>query len=309
MENIVVIFNPKSGNRPSDRDKEFLIVALEPYTLAYSFYETGDPNEIKKITEEAVQNKVEKIIIAGGDGSINVVINIIAQTDICMGIVPTGSANVLAKSLGIDLNIDKAVSAIFEGETKYIDLGRLNGSYFAISAGCGFNAEVIKNTTTEKKNVHGAFAYYLEGMKQFANYENCTFNLEYNGKKETLEALNVMFINTHNTFGALSEQFSLSDDLLDVIVYSPDKQGDYVNLIWTLLTTQQENTNENIHYFRSKQIHLDSDRKIPVHIDGDIITTPPIDVESVPKALKIAVPPPEKKMIMSLQEIFKSIIN
>jgi YegS/Rv2252/BmrU family lipid kinase len=157
-QKILVILNPAArGERAKAlRDK---IASLSHHVLVRS---TGSPGDARALAARAVTQGYDTIVAAGGDGTINEVVNGIAGTDVQFGILPVGTMNVFATELGIPQNnLAKAWRVIEEGVSRLVDLPRANQEYFVQLAGVGLDAEVVRQTTPDSKKALGPMSYLL----------------------------------------------------------------------------------------------------------------------------------------------------
>ena len=123
---------------------------------------TSEPGDARRIAAEAVSEGFEKIVAAGGDGTINEVVNGVAGSSARMGILPLGTVNVLAKEIGIpEGNLAAAWKVVETGKTLALDLPMANDQYFIQLAGVGLDAEVVRRTPLDSKKTFGPLSYIL----------------------------------------------------------------------------------------------------------------------------------------------------
>ncbi|MEW5822201.1 MAG: diacylglycerol kinase family protein [Cyanobacteriota bacterium] len=311
----IVIINPVSGTKPPDIIKKELINKLDNLSYEYEVKETEKPAHAYIIAKEAVDNNINLVIVVGGDGTINEVVNAIACTDVCLGIIPNGTGNLLATSLGIPMDFSKSINIIFENNRKKIDLGRINNQYFSIIAGCGFDATIMKNVKRSDKKILGFLAYFIEGFKQALFPRRSIFNLLIDGKRVKKRALTVLFINSGNILGniiTIVPDASMTDGLLDVCIFSPQHTGEFIPVLWKILTkenTQKDPDFDRITHLKAKEIKFKCRPRLPVQADGDVIGYPPLDIHAVPDALNVIVPKKISTFVMNPEEFFKSLME
>lgn len=312
---VTIIINPVSGANSFNEVKKAVIDFFEDQSYHFEIIETKGKDDAYNIAKQAILNESKLIVSVGGDGTINEIINAIANTNTCMAIIPNGTGNLLATSLGIPIDINKALKLISENNRKKIDLGKINGHYFSIIAGCGFDAAIMKNVKKEDKKLLGFLAYFIEGFKQAFMPKRAVFNMVIDNKKIKRRGLNVMFINSGNIFGnliTLVPNASMTDGLLDVCMFSPGHTVDFIPVLWKILTKENyENklTKKRVLHFKAKNIDLKCRPKLPMQADGDFIGYPPVKVESCPAALEIIVPKKVSTFVMDPEEFFKSLVE
>lgn len=314
---ILVILNSLSGYRAPELIKKEFIKCMELFPVEYELFESQNPEQAYLKTIDAVNNGVKLVIAIGGDGTVNQVINALAFTDVCLGIIPNGTGNLLATTLGIPLDVNKALEIIFEGTKKKIDLGKINNQYFSIIAGCGFDADIMKNTNKSVKKFLGYIAYFLEGFKLALFPRRAVFRITYDGKKVKKRAVNVLFINTANILGnfiTLVPNASMTDGLLDICVISPENPIEYIPVLWNILTKQnceenEHNKSNKILHLKAQHIHLDCRPKRSIQVDGDVLGYPPVDIVACPAALAVMAPQKVDTFFMNPEEFFKSLLS
>jgi diacylglycerol kinase (ATP) len=127
--------------------------------------EVDKSRKAPKQIRSALDQGADLIFVWGGDGMVQRGVDVLAGTDATMAIVPAGTANLFASNLGIPKHIDAAVEAGLNGARRKLDVGRLNGEMFAVMAGVGFDARVIRDASPEMKHALGRSAYVWAGAK------------------------------------------------------------------------------------------------------------------------------------------------
>ena len=127
--------------------------------------EVDKSRQAPKQIRSALEQGADLIFVWGGDGMVQRGVDVLAGTDATMAILPAGTANLFASNLGIPKHIDAAVEVGLNGARRKLDVGRLNGEMFAVMAGVGFDARVIRDATPEMKHALGRSAYVWAGAK------------------------------------------------------------------------------------------------------------------------------------------------
>ena len=319
---IRAILNPVSGNKNPQLVKKEVIEYFQKNNIQCEIVETQGSKDAHSLAQKAVEENIELLIVVGGDGTINEVINALANNNTCLGLVPNGTGNLLATSLGIPMDTIKALDIIFKGKEKKIDLGSINGQFFSIIAGCGFDAAIMENVKKEDKKLFGFLAYFIEGVKQAFMHKMSLFRMNIDGKRFRKRALAVLFINSGNILGnfiTIVPNSSVTDGLLDVCIFSPQHTGEFIPVLWKILTKEDcdsskqncsiNNEYHNVTHFKAKTIKLRCRPKLPVQADGDVIGYPPLDIESHPDALKVMVPEKVSTFVMNPEEFLKSLLD
>ncbi len=173
---------------------------------------------LPKQVKSALKQGADLIFVWGGDGMVQRCVDVVAGTGATMAILPAGTANLFASNLGIPKHIDAAVDVGLNGARRKLDVGRLNGEMFAVMAGVGFDARVIRDATPEMKRALGRSAYVWAGAK---NLRTKPFEAKVvvDGKEwyEGLASL-VLFGNVGNAFAGIKafEDAQPDDGLLEI---------------------------------------------------------------------------------------------
>ncbi len=168
----VVIVNPYAG-RLTDAIRRIAVDELREHFELDHFITTARDSAIE-IAAEAARDGAELVIAFGGDGHINEVVNGIAGTDACLGIIPGGTMNVFARALGIPVDPHDAIEhllANLDEPARSVPLGRMNDRYFTFSAGCGFDAEAAERVERylRSKRRLGEFFFFWSAFRVLAS--------------------------------------------------------------------------------------------------------------------------------------------
>ena len=180
----------------------------------------------------------DAVFTLGGDGTAIEVIGALAHSGPPVGILPGGTANVVARTLGTPVNIGKAVNALLGGDEARIDLGRLSsGQRFAIGMGVGLDATMIANAPGPLKRRLGFFAYVVGALRAFVRLEKFDVRLTIDGVVHEMRASAVLIANfgaVLNDLLAFGDGIKRDDGLLNACVYSPRNVVDAVRILWRM---------------------------------------------------------------------------
>ncbi|MDB6173808.1 MAG: Diacylglycerol kinase catalytic region [Chthoniobacteraceae bacterium] len=285
MEEILVIFNPAArgdkAKRALERIKRLPGCKLEPTAAA------GDARTIAK---QAVTQGCRTIVAAGGDGTINDVVNGIAGANVNLGILPVGTMNVFAAELGLPNDLGKAWKVIQKGHTRRIDLGRANKTYFVQLAGVGLDAQVVEETTWESKKSFGPFSYLISAA-QIAARKPPKLIAEAEGK--THEGSFVLVGNGRYYGGPLAffKDARIDDGKLDVLIFKNLGYLDLARYIATIIMGRHTDLSD-VTYFQTSHVRVSSDEEVPVEVDGEVVGRLPVDFRISSRKLRVLVPEP-----------------
>lgn len=256
--------------------------------------------DLRREAARAVRERFDVVVAVGGDGAVLQVVQVLAETDVALGIVPMGTGNLLAGNLGIPHRHGQAAEVLLGGGRRRIDLGRLTiggkRRFFAVACGIGFDAEVMKGTAKVHKLRWGKLAYVASAIRRSRRMRNATHEIALDGEATTMEAAQV-FIANFGRMGAGLEprlQVEADDGLLDVMVVRA--AGSIPGLLagWEALRQGELGESSAGHVFRARarKVKLSSVPTRLVETDGSVVGTTPIKVTIRPSALTVIAPAP-----------------
>jgi diacylglycerol kinase (ATP) len=249
------------------------------------------PAEVKK----ALASTVDLVIVWGGDGMVQRCVDVVAGTDTSLAVIPAGTANLLATNLGIPKQIEGALDIALSGQTRRIDVGRLNGERFAVMAGAGFDARMIGDADGGLKERFGRLAYVWTGAK---NLRQRPFraSIKVDGARwYDGEASCILVGNVGKLFGGVEafEDAQPDDGLLELGVVSADGVREWAETVARVVVGT---ASKSPHAFTTKahSVRIKLDRKVLYEIDGgDRKQARKLRVDVEPQAVQIRVPAPE----------------
>jgi len=273
---LVYIVNPISGTRNKSSLREIIEVKTVAAGFDFTIYpsvESGDYSFLIPIIKE---QKFTDVVIAGGDGTINQVVNSLRKLKLQFGIIPCGSGNGLAFSAGIPKSIERALQIIFKGKSNWCDAFLINESFACMLCGLGFDAQVAHDFANDPKR--GLTTYIRKTVSNFFTAKTYPFVLSAHGKQIKTDALFISIANS-NQFGnnfTIAPKASLNDGLLDIVVMG--KQNKLFALLQAfrqvggynrLQKLEVVNENASLLYFQTDEIKIENPQLAPMHIDGD----------------------------------------
>jgi diacylglycerol kinase (ATP) len=273
---LVYIVNPISGTRNKSSLREIIEVKTVAAGFDFTIYpsvESGDYSFLIPIIKE---QKFTDVVIAGGDGTINQVVNSLRKLKLQFGIIPCGSGNGLAFSAGIPKNFEKALQIVFKGKSNWCDAFLINESFACMLCGLGFDAQVAHDFANDPKR--GLATYIRKTVSNFFTAKTYPFVLSAHGRRIKTDALFISIANS-NQFGnnfTIAPKASLNDGLLDIVVMA--KQNKLFALLQAfrqvggynrLQKLEVINENASVLYFQTHEIKIENPQLAPMHIDGD----------------------------------------
>ncbi|MGH3085876.1 MAG: diacylglycerol/lipid kinase family protein [Rubrobacteraceae bacterium] len=281
---VVIIGNPASGRG----DMNSLKRCAGPFKELGGEVEVWPTERPEHATELATLAGACMVVAAGGDGTVNEVINGL-HTDATLGILPTGTANVLARELGLPLDVDKACRRIVEGKIIRMDLGIARDEAgverkFSCMAGIGFDANVVRSVPdTLKKNL-GAMAFALTAFKVLAVEDLPWIRIE-NGGDHTSQFAIIANGQYYGGDYRSSELASLTNGELDVIMVEKVSKLLRPDIFGRILAKKP--LSKDATRFSATELEATSEEKVPVQLDGEIWGRLPMTFRVEPASLKV----------------------
>ncbi len=230
MKRIVAIWNPVSGSAPDESDlRDALGANVE-------LIETTEDDPGAGQTERAVADGADIVVACGGDGTVRACLAPLAGASTALGIVPLGTGNLLASNLGLKSGL-RAGDGVGRGSRRQIDLGWVNGEAFAVMAGSGFDALMIRDANDKLKSLIGSAAYVLSGFRNLRS-DLVHTKVVVDGD-DWFEGRTAMVL--VGNFGEVSGGLEVfpdarpDDGLLDVAVMSASTRREWASVAWRLI--------------------------------------------------------------------------
>ncbi|MBS4209559.1 diacylglycerol kinase [Bacillus sp. FJAT-50079] len=293
MKRARIIYNPTSGREIFKRSLADVLQKLEAGGYEASCHATTGEGDAVEAAKIAVARKYDLVIAAGGDGTINEVVNGLAEQDYRpkLGVIPTGTTNDFARALQIPRDIDDAVDIILTGDTIPVDIGRMNDSYFINIAGGGRLTELTYEVPSKLKTVLGQLAYYLKGIEMLPSIHPAEVSIEYDGKLFEGEIM-LFLIGLTNSIGGfekLAPDSSVNDGLFTLMILKKTNLAEFIRV--ASLALRGEHINDpNLIYVKANHIKVKSSEKMQLNIDGEYGGLLPAEFSNLYRHLDVFVP-------------------
>ena len=283
MQEILVILNPAAR---SERAKSAWrrIEKLPNCTVRT----TTGPGDALEVAAQAVRDGFKTIVAAGGDGTVNEVVNGLVGSDVSLGILPVGTMNVFAAELGLPGDLEEAWAIIQAGRTRRVDLLRANQQYFVQLAGVGLDAQVVQATSWEAKKNFGPLSYLISAA-QIAAQKPPKLFVEADG--EVREGSFVLIGNGRYYGGpvAFFKEARIDDGKLDVLIFKNLAYLDIARYVTNVFMGKHTQLHD-VEYFQTKKAVVRSEDEVPVEVDGEVVATLPVTFRVSSRKLRVVVP-------------------
>lgn len=241
------------------------------------------------VAREALEDGTGLVIAVGGDGTINEIASAVKGTTGRIGIIPCGSGNGLARSLGIPLNVRDAVSRINGEQVETIDTGELNGRRFFNMAGLGFDAQICIRFAED--TARGFMGYVRTAFSEIVNYRPESYEIDIDGAKYDRDAFMICFANS-SQFGNnahVSPHASVIDGLLDVCIIKPFPLYHFPMMGYHMFNKSADRS-RYVEIIRGRRVTIRRRGRGPVHVDGEpVIMGEDIQINLEPRSLNVLV--------------------
>ena len=299
---LLVIFNPTAGNRAQRRLAEWL-AALERLGAPVSLSETKAPRHAEALARAADPALVDAVVAAGGDGTINEVVNGLAQSSLPLGILPLGTANVLAGEIGLPsrpLDVARVLAfaparPVWPGEA-WAEGANMAGRRFLIMAGIGFDADVVEALDLPLKRRLarlglGKLAYVTSIMGRLRDYRPCSYRAELDGV--AVEGASLVAAKAHFYGGrfVLAPTARLDDPAFQVVLFGRGGRGAALGYMAAMAAGMLRRC-PSVRIVAARQVRLSEPPGAAVQIDGDIHVRLPVTLRIAPTPLQLIQPTP-----------------
>jgi len=291
---ILVLLNPKAGRRDIDRVREAVRSGLNGSGAEVDFVEVSPGCEARTLTAGAAGRGYDLVLVAGGDGTVARAAAGLVGSSLPLGIVPTGTGNIVATNLGIPMAPREAARAAFLGTPTPCDVGRTDdGRIFLLAAGAGYDADLIRDADRELKRRFGPLAYLFAMFKNL-RVRRARYTVEMDhAYRVHVHAKTVLVCNVGRTMGALPlvPDARVDDGLLHVVVFTFAGFGQLLVLFFKAVFGRLKGT-PGVQFFKARHVRILASRPMPVQVDGEFIDrTTPLEMSIMPGAVTLVRPP------------------
>lgn len=285
-----LIANPGAGRGRSPALVARIVDAFKKKSVQFDLELTRGPADAARIARNAVED-YDVIVGIGGDGTVNELVPALLFTGRPFGIVPAGTGNDFIKGLNIPNHIERAVEIIIRGETRIIDVGKINGRYFANGVGIGFDAAVNRASYSINHSKRGFLLYLWALLKTLGKYDPVRMTVTMNNETVDREVF-LLTLGNGTTVGGgfkLTPFAKLDDGLLDVTLIKPIGLLPLLRHLPKVFLGTIGRAAKYAALSKTAKLVVESRGPVPVHVDGEIYPEDArrFEIEAVPKALTV----------------------
>lgn len=286
LQKIAFVINPNAGVKKNINISEF-INANFPKHISYELIVWENKDDFNSVKQHILSGNYTIVVACGGDGTVNQVASVVANTNMALGIFPLGSGNGLARSNRIPLDLKQALQIIERGTINQIDGATINGNLFFCTAGVGFDAHIASEFAASTKR--GFVTYFKTTIKDFFNYSPSFYKITVDGRTIKVKAFLITVANAGQWGNDvyIAPEAELNDGILNVSILKEFPKV-AIPMIGIKLFSKKIHTSTQLISEKGKHIDIEYEGELPVHYDGEPIRVKnKISISILPLALKV----------------------
>ncbi len=287
---VLLFYNPHAGSGLFKNNLDLIIEKFQRRKLYVIPVRADRKGILHEVMSSINPEEFRKVIAAGGDGTINLVVNEMIENniDLPIAIFPSGTANDFAYYFDIPHDIDGMLKIALEEHYTYTDIGRVNNKHFVNVAAMGFLVDVSQKTDPNIKNTLGIISYYLKGFAEIPNIRPIPVKItseEYTSE-DMIYFMLVMNGRSAGGFKRIAPLAEVNDGLLDVMLFKEMSPLELMPLLFNVMTGQHHE-NKNVVFFQTSKLRVESEQEVGTDIDGEKGAEFPLDIEVLPRKFRI----------------------
>jgi diacylglycerol kinase (ATP) len=296
----VIIYNPVAGAFKRRQRQHWLdesVTVLRSHGNDVDVRPTTGPATAAQMARQAIEDGAELILAAGGDGTVNEVMNGMVFSSVPLGILPAGTANVLAVEMGMGTRMVRIARQLHSYIPERIAVGELrigskqDSRYFLLMAGIGLDADIVYKLNPALKNSLGKYAYWVAGFSQLGR-RIPEFTVEVNGNVSRASFALASRVRNYGGDLEIAPSVSLLDDDLELVLFSGESSFSYLRYMLGVVLGRLDGM-RGVTILRTTSMRCSSpeDPRIYIQVDGEHAGQLPFEIKLVPQAITLLVPP------------------
>lgn len=286
------IINPTGGGGHAGKVWPKIATVMDNSGQTYSAYLTREQGDGTRLAAKAVEEGAELVVAVGGDGTIREALNGIELKETIFGIIPLGTGNGFRHSTAIPGQWEEALNGLNYWSPRLVDVGRVNKSLFLNVVGIGLDAAVEQLASGKYHNLKGFLAYVPAFIEELASFKHFKVSLNYNYHDQIIKDALLVLVSNGAYYGGqmcIAPQASIDDGKLDLTVIRNIQPTETAVLAAQALLKRPFN-HDSVSLEKLTKISITADDDVPIHIDGEVVVSQSLEIEIIPKALKLLAP-------------------
>ena len=292
---VTLLTNPASGHGGASHAAERAVAQFHRRGVDVVAIAGTDAEHARRLVEGALERGMDALVVVGGDGIVSLALQVLAQTEIPLGIIPAGTGNDHAREFGIPKDPEAAVDVVVDGGTETVDLGRIRGAdgtdrWFGTVMAAGFDS-LVTDRTNRMSWPHGRMRYNVAMVAELSKLRLLPFRLTFDGGEELVTELTLAAFGNTRSYGGgmlICPNADHSDGKLDVTMVQSASRAKLIRLFPTVFKGTHVDLDQ-VRTARARTITVDSPG-INAYADGEYVCPLPVEVTAVPGALTILRP-------------------
>jgi len=292
------VLNPVAGTHDADDTESAVVDRLRDNGVEVEVRRTQGEGDARRWAQEAADGgEVDLVIVAGGDGTVREVVSgvVTGGGGVAIAIVPLGTADLLARALGVPLGDPGAAAGVaVDGGSRNIDVIDVvgKGEHAVVMVDAGFDAQLVRDSDRGSKDDLGPFAYVAAGIENLFDLQQVELELELDGEVQRMDGHTVLCLN----IGRIGDTFVVDQDIgpddgaLHVGVVTDPGATDAVLTALTMAADDSEQ-HANVVWSTCRRARITATPPLEVQVDGDPAGETPFELELLPGAVTVLVPP------------------
>lgn len=285
---ILVVHNPVAGRGRAAKVFPLVAKMLHDHGMSFTSAITSPNQNATEVVKGYLDNTYTDVVVVGGDGTLNEVVNGMLGFALPLGIIPAGTGNDYVKMLNLGSSLQEQMDTALHGPVHAVDLGKCNSRLFVNGMGIGFDGQIAKNMTESTTWLTGHAKYYYHVLKILSSFDSVNLSLTLDGAPQKKDYL-LLTIAKGTTFGGgfkLTPEAHLADGqfaICHVAPISPLRR--FLNI--RKLEKGTHHQLPEVSFTKAGHIHIGASSEALAHLDGEFIGSPPFDISVLPKALLV----------------------
>lgn len=296
---IAIVLNPAAGRGRAGRllpalkrlIREVADRASPTQRADWEILQTSSGGQATEIAAQCAQSGFDVVAAAGGDGTLSEVLNGIVGASSVLALLPMGTGNDFARTVGLDGSLRSAVETLFSGVRKPIDIGLVHGRYFLNVAGCGFDAAVAETANRGPRWLSGAPAYIAAVVRTLPRFRAADACLTIDGRRCSGRIMLCSVANARTYGGGMriAPDARIDDGLFDLCILAEASIHEFL-LAFPRVFSGRHATHPRITMARAARINIETQPPVPLLIDGDVRGTTPAEFTIIPAGIDFLFP-------------------
>lgn len=284
-----LIVNARSRRGQALFDRACQAFAAYP-DITLDAHAVKDPRNLDRIARSALAKRPDLLVLGGGDGTMSGLVDHMVGMGTALGVLPLGTANSFARTLGLPLDVEGAVHVIARGQRRRIDLGMIDDDYFANAASLGIAPQIAETVPHDLKKYLGRLGYLSWAALQYLKFKPFWLTVDVGKGPQKLKVVEVRIANGRY-HGGVELMETAEIDGGDIVVEAV--RGHFKRRLvanWAASVLRLGSRRDDVVVFRGQSIRIDTDPRLPISIDGEVLAKTPVTAHVAPGAIEVMVP-------------------